>query len=345
MPSKDRKPSVTLRWSGGATFSRQFQRVARAFRPLIPVFFVLPFTFFVPIVLNSQTTTSGGLNGVVTDPSDAVVPNAPVELRDNSKGTILSTNTNSEGTYQFSFVLPSNYTLTVAHPGFETTKRILTIFLGPPSTLNVQLKIATASTTVEVTDESPLIDAENGDVATTMTEQQVSQLPNPGGDLTYIAQTAPGAIMNTEGGFGNFSILGMPGTSNLFTLNGMSDNDIGININFSGATNLLLGQNQIQEATVVSNGYSGQFGGAAGSNVNYITKSGGNAFHGNAQYFWNGRAFDANDWINNAYGVARPFSIANQWAGSLRGPIRKDKLFFFFNTEGLRVLALEVKGT
>jgi hypothetical protein len=95
----------------------------------------------------------------------------------------------------------------------------------------------------------------------------------------------------------------------------------------------------------VSNGYSGQFGGAAGSNVNYITKSGGNAFHGNAQYFWNGRAFDANDWINNAYGVARPFSIANQWAGSLRGPIRKDKLFFFFNTEGLRVLALEVKGT
>ena len=71
LPSKDRKPSVTLRWSGGATFSRQFQRVARAFRPLIPVFFVLPFTFFVPIVLNSQTTTSGGLNGVVTDPSDA----------------------------------------------------------------------------------------------------------------------------------------------------------------------------------------------------------------------------------------------------------------------------------
>ena len=118
----------------------------------------------------------------------------------------------------------------------------------------------------------------------------------------------------------------------------MNDTGNGANVNYSGAVNLLLGQNQIQEATVVSNGYSGQFGGAAGANINYVTKSGGNDFHGNALYFWNGRVLNANDWMNNANGTPRPFDIANQWAGSLGGPIKKDKLFFFINTEGLRVI-------
>jgi hypothetical protein len=102
--------------------------------------------------------------------------------------------------------------------------------------------------------------------------------------------------------------------------------------------NMLLGQNEVLEATIVSNGYSGQFGGAAGASVNYVTKSGGNDFHGNAAYYWNGTAFNANDWIDNATQVSRPFDIAHQWAGSLGGPIKKDKLFFFFDTEGMRAL-------
>ena len=101
---------------------------------------------------------------------------------------------------------------------------------------------------------------------------------------------------------------------------------------------MMLGQNEVQEATIVSNGYSGQFGGAAGASINYLTKSGGNDFHGNAAYYWNGSALNANDWIDNAYGNPRPFDIANQWAGSLGGPIKKDKLFFFFDTEGMRVI-------
>jgi hypothetical protein len=171
---------------------------------------------------------------------------------------------------------------------------------------------------------------------------QISQVPNPGNDLTYIAQTAPGAIMNTDtiGIYysGNLSILGMPGTSNLFTINGMNNNNIQLNTNNSGALGMMLGQNEVQEASIVSNGYSTQFGGAAGSNINYLTKSGGNAFHGNAAYYWNGSVLNANDWIDNAQGNPRPFDIANQWAGSLGGPIVKDKLFFFFDTEGMHVV-------
>jgi hypothetical protein len=118
----------------------------------------------------------------------------------------------------------------------------------------------------------------------------------------------------------------------------MDDNDPFLNLNSSGATNLLLGSNEIQESTIVSSGYSAEFGSLAGANVSYVTKSGGNNFHGNAVYYWNGSALNANDWFLNNAGDPKNFSNANQWAASIGGPIKKDKLFFFFNTEGLRVI-------
>src|SRR3989454_719063 len=288
--------------------------------------------------LHAQTTISGELVGLITDPSDAVVPDADVEIRDLAKGTIQTTKSDQEGVYRFFFVAPGRYTLTVTHGGFRDETRTVDVLLGPPVSANVRLAIARVSTKLTVSDEAPLIRAENGDVSTTVTQKQISEIPNPGNDLTYIAQTTPGVVMNTETSFAVFSSLGMPGTSNLFTVDGMNQNETASNTGLTGASNLMLGQNQIQEATVVSIGYSGQFGGAAGANVNYITKSGGNDFHGNGQYFWNGRVFNANDWLLNALGQPRPFEIANQWAGSLGGPIKKDKLFFFFNTEGLRLL-------
>ncbi len=282
------------------------------------------------------------MTGVVTDPSHAVVPHAAVELRDNAKGTIQNAKTNGDGVYRFFFLAPGSYTLIVSHEGFRDESRHVNVLLGPPGTRNITLEVAGGRATVKVTAEMPLLQAENGDASTTMNLLQISQVPNPGNDLTYIAQTAPGAIMNTDtiGVFslGNFSILGMPGTSNLFTLNGMNNNNIQVNTNNSGAMGMLLGQNEIQEATIVSNGYSAQFGGAAGSSVNYQTKSGGNAFHGNTGYYWNGSDLNANDWIDNAVGTPRPFDIANQWAGSLGGPIKKGKLFFFFDTEGMRLV-------
>ena len=321
-----------------------------------PRFLIFSILLLVSITLSrraaAQTATSGGLTGVVTDPSNAVVPDANVELTDNAKGITQEKATSSTGEYAFFFVPPGNYTLEVAHVGFQTIRQVLDVNVGPPSTLNIRLLIAGTSSTVTVTGEVPLIHAENGDAASTKSALQVADVPNPGNDLTYIAQTAPGAIMNTDGigfgGSGNFSILGMPGASNLFTLNGMNDNNsiehhvngesIISNTNNSGVLGMMLGQNEIQEATVVSNGYSGQFGGAAGASINYLTKSGTDAFHGNAQYYWNGSALNANDWIDNALGNPRPFNNAHQWAGSLGGPIKKDKLFFFFDTEGVRIL-------
>jgi len=294
------------------------------------------------VELRAQTTTSGGLTGVISDPSRAVVPEAVVQIRDNTKGASQTAKTDHDGVYRFFFLAPGSYTLTVSRPGFREENQNITVLLGPAETRNVTLKLAGTNATVKVTDEVPLLQAENGDVSTTMSRQQITEVPNPGNDLSYIAQTAPGAIMNTDtigvGYSGNISIFGMPGTSNLFTINGINNNNIGGNVNNSGVTGMMLGQNEVQEATIVSDGYSGQFGGAAGSNINYLTKSGSNAFHGNALYYWNGSALNANDWFDNALGNPKPFDVAHQWAGSLGGPIEKEKLFFFFDAEGLRVL-------
>jgi hypothetical protein len=288
--------------------------------------------------LDAQTTTSGSLTGVVIDQTGAVVPDADVEVKDSSKGTTQSTKTDGQGVYGLFFLAPGRYALKVAHPGFQEEKRAVNVLLGPPVSANVTLEITTASTTVNVTD-TPLVQADNGDVSTTMNQKQISEVPSPGNDLTYIVQTAPGVVMNTDvQGYANFSVMGMPGTSNLFTIDGINNNDSGTNFNRAGAVGLFLGQNQVQEATVVNAGYSGQFGGGAGANINYITKSGGNEFHGNAQYYWNGRVLNANNWFNKAFGNPRPFDIANQWAGSFGGPLKKKRLFFFLDSEGSRLV-------
>ena len=288
--------------------------------------------------LAAQTSTTGDITGIVTDPSGSVIPNATVTLKDETKGATQQTTTNAQGTYRFYLLTPGPFTVSATATGFQTTSRRVDVAVGQIETVGIQLTLGASSSSVTVTEAAPLLQTDNGDTSTALTEQQISQVPNPGNDLTYIAQLAPGTVMNTQGGMGNIEAFGLPATSNLFTMNGMDDNDPFLNVNNSGATNLLLGSNEILEADVVTNGYSGAFGTFGGINVNYVTKSGGNDFHGNAVYYWTGRAMDANDWFNKAEGNPRPFNNANQWAGSLGGPIKKDKLFFFLNTEGLRVL-------
>jgi hypothetical protein len=111
---------------------------------------------------------------------------------------------------------------------------------GQPTGADVRLDVAAASQTVDVPEASEGVQTENADVATTYNAEMIQNLPNPGGDITYIAQTAPGVVMNTQAGYGNFVADGMPATSNLFTINGTNSNDPFFGINNSGASNLLL---------------------------------------------------------------------------------------------------------
>lgn len=288
--------------------------------------------------LAAQTTTTGDITGLVTDPSGAVLPGATVSLRSLSTGTTSTATTGSNGTYRFSLLLPGQYSVSVTAKGFQTSTMTVPVRVGQATTANLSLKVGAATQTVTVTGEAVAVQRENGNITTTFTPEQVANLPDPGNDLTGIVQTSPGTVMNTQAGYGNFSTFGLPATSNLFTVNGMDNNDPFLSLNNSGATNLLLGKNDVQEVTVVNNGYAGQYGGLAGANVNYVSKSGSNDWHGNAIYYWNGRTLNANNFFNNASGVKKPFDNANQWAWSVGGPIVKDKTFFFFNQEGLRVV-------
>ena len=286
----------------------------------------------------AQSLTSGDITGVVTDPSGAVVANATVTAKNAETGTTQTQNTNAQGAYRFSLLSPGTYTVSASAKNFQSTQRQTTVSIGQASTLSFQLTLGTTEQIVEVTGEGSTVQSENANLSTTFTTDQIALVPNPGNDLSYIVQTAPGAVMNTQAGYGGSATYGLPATSNLFTVNGMNENDPFLNLNNSGATNLLLGQNDVNEATVVNNGYSGQYGGLAGANVNYVTKAGSNSFHGNANYWWNGRAMNANNYFNNQSGTPRPFDNANQWAASIGGPIKKDKTFFFVDYEGLRVV-------
>jgi hypothetical protein len=304
------------------------------------------FALLVPGVMLAQNVVTGGISGTVTDPSGAVVPNAALTLKSSATGETQQTNTGSTGLYNFALLKPGTYTVTIAQSGFRGVSQKVEVLLGQVIPVNIKLSVGNASETVEVTGTAPLLQTEDANISTTFTATQIDNLPNPGGDITSYAQTAPGVLMNTQAGFGygNFSAFGLPATSNLFTLNGNDENDPFLNLNNSGSSNLLLGQNEVQEVAVVSNGYTAQYGRQAGVQVDYSTKSGSNAFHGNASYWFNSSGFNANEWFQKSSEVAsgvpganqQLFAVANQWAGSVGGPIVKDKLFFYVDQEGLR---------
>ena len=291
-----------------------------------------------------QSLTTGDVTGTVTDTSGAVTPNVTVTLKSVDSGATRTTTTGSTGFYRFSLLSPGNYTITAEAQGFSKTERTVAVNLGQASVTDIKLQVGSTTQTVEVTTAAPLVNADNADLSTSFSQSLIQNEPNGGNDLTYIAQTAPGVTMNVGGGYGNFTANGLPATSNLFTVNGENDMDPYLNLNNSGATNLTLGKNELQEATVVSNAYSGQYGQQAGAQVNYVTKSGTNQYHGNVFYEWTGRKMDANDWFNKNQTptVPRPFANNNQWGAAFGGPIKKDKLFFFVDYEAVQYIVPSV---
>src|SRR6266576_4123140 len=128
--------------------------------------------------LNAQTTASGAVAGVVTDQSSAVIAEAEVEIRNDAKGTTQSARTDRDGAYRFFFVAPGAYTLIIRHTRFREAKRTVNVLLGPAVSVNITLEIAEVSSQMTVSDEAPLIHAENGDASATLTQQEISEVPN-----------------------------------------------------------------------------------------------------------------------------------------------------------------------
>ncbi len=283
-----------------------------------------------------QTVTTGDLTGTVKDATAAVIPGATVTLKSMDTGEARTEVTNGSGAYRFTFVKPGNYTIAAVSAGLVSDTTKVVVEVGQAISLDLVAKVQSVGQTIEVSASAELLNTDNANLSATFTARQMEELPMPGGDITTIAFTVPGINLSTGAGYGNFSSEGLPGTSNLFTINGADYDDPYLNLNNSGASNLTLGANEISETTVVQNGYSVQYGRFAGAQINYVTKHGTNAFHGDLVENWNGDMLNANDFFNNLNGVQRPRDDSNQYAALLSGPVIKNKLFFLADTEGIR---------
>ena len=290
------------------------------------LFYCVPQTSF------GQTITTGDITGAVKDATGAVVPGAKVILKSMDTGEARTGITNGSGVYRFIFLKPGNYTISASSSGLVSDTSKISVEVGQALSFDLIAKVQTLGQVIEVNESAGLINVENANTLATFTSKQLEELPIPGGDITTIAFTVPGINLSTGAGYGNFTSEGLPGTSNLFTINGADYDDPYLNLNNSGASNLTLGANEIAETTVVQNGYSVQYGRYAGAQVNYVTKHGTNDFHGDLLENWNGDTLNTNDYFNNLNGVPRPRAVSNQYGALISGPVIKNKLFFLADT-------------
>src|SRR5262249_44531252 len=152
--------------------------------------------------LKAQSLISGDIVGTVTDQSGATVSNASITATSKATGAVQTTRTNSNGSFRVPLLKPGDYSLVVSSPGFEQTSLSVSVSASTTSTADVRLTVGSTAETVEVTGAAPLLHTEAADLSTTFTQAEVQGLPNPGNDLTFVAQTAPGSVMNTGSGYG-----------------------------------------------------------------------------------------------------------------------------------------------
>jgi hypothetical protein len=288
----------------------------------------------------AQTAVTGGLNGVVTDSTGAVVPGATVTLVETSTGDTRVLTTNGSGLYTAAFLKPGSYRVSASARGLQSTTTSVEILVSQQSVANLTVSPTASKQTVTVSaNNAQLIQTQDASLTTTFTTQQFENLPNPGGDITTFAFTVPGVVMNTGTyGNGNFSTSGLPGISNLIVLNGADQTDSFFNDSTTGASSLSIGSAEIAEASLVQNGYNPEWGRQAGAVETYVTKSGSNHFHGLLQWTYNSSGFNANDFFYILDGIPRQKAISNQYAAQVGGPILHNKLFFFVDTEGIRYI-------
>ncbi|HTF63507.1 MAG TPA: carboxypeptidase-like regulatory domain-containing protein, partial [Edaphobacter sp.] len=319
--------------------------VALALVSLACIFGIIP-------CASSQSGTSSALTGVVTDSTHALVAGAKVTIKDVNTGAVRTGQSDSNGRFLFAQVNPGTYQIGVTAPSFSSQQSpSIVVAVGQTATANFTLSLAGTSQSMEVRAESPLMSLENPNTSTTLDAKTIKNLPNPGQDLTYVAQFAQGALMNTagssndakaSGGYGNVEFNGLPATSNGYIVDGFDANDPFLGLNIGLSTNLVIGLDALQEVTVNTNSYAVDQGRYGASQVNYFTKSWTNRFHGDVYEIWNGSLFNATDYFLHANdtpgNIARkPRSTVNQFGVSVGGPILRDRLFFFAHYEGIRI--------
>lgn len=269
-----------------------------------------------------------GLTGVVLDSSGASVPHAEVVVDNPHLGLHRKLTTTAAGVFSAPSLVPSaGYEVTVTATGFAPYEnRDITLLVGQNLSLKVSLQIASGATRVEVEAESPVIEIKT-DVSQNVTQAQIDNLPINGRRVDSFVLLTPGVA--PDGTFGLLSFRGIPGGNNFMT-DGNDTTETFYNEN-AGRTRIptQISQDAVQEFEVLSNAYSAEYGRALGGVINTVTRSGTNDYHGTGYWFFRNRTLNARD----PFATFNPSESRHQFGGSVAGPVIKDKLFFFLNTE------------
>ena len=286
-------------------------------------------------VLNAQTENAQ-LSGIVTDATGAVVPGASVAIRNIDTGTSRTATTSAGGVYALADLRPGTYDVTVTAQGFSTVKGRVTVTVGARASQDFKLEVGQTTTVVEVEENAAAVNTVSQTLGSTITSSEVLQLPTISRDPYALVATVGNVSNSDPSGRGvGYAINGQRSSGTNVLLDGTANND-----EFTATAGQRVPLDSVQEFSVLTNNFTAEFGRASAGVVNVATKSGTNDYHGSAYEFGRFSKLASNDFNDNANGIPKSVFTRNQFGYSIGGPVLpklKNKLFFFNNTEWIRV--------
>lgn len=318
--------------------------------------FVSVFVCFATIIVTSfAQSTDGNINGLVSDPSNAAVSNAEIVAVNDVTGVQYTTRTNNEGIYVLPNLPPGPYRVQVSKVGFKTLiKPEIILNVQDSLSINFTLLIGAFHEVVTVEGGVPSMNTESASVSTVVDRQFAENLPLNGRSFQTLIYLTPGVVVTQSNiaDNGQFSVNGQRAESNYWMVDGVSAN-IGIGAanlgggnglggslgSFSalGGTNSLVSVDAMQEFRIQTSTYAPEFGRAPGAQIAIVTRSGTNQFHGTVFDYFRNDVLDANNWFADANGLPKAAERQNDFGGTFGGPLLKQRTFFFFSYEGLRL--------
>ena len=290
----------------------------------------------------AQTASTGALAGTVRDASGAVIPNATVTATSVDTGQARTTMTGTEGTYRFALLSPGNYRVRIEAGGFKAAEiPSATVSVTETAVLDRALEVGSQAQAVTVQSEVEAIQTTSSALGTIANSRTVTELPLNTRNYTNLLAMSAGVSGNVSNatqigkGATNMMVNGANNNQNTYLLNGMVENSFTATSEVSDGVWIgnfaMPNPDAIAEFKIQTSSYDAGYGRNPGANVNVVTKSGTNAFHGAAFEFLRNTALNANDWFLNRTNTPRPTLNSNQFGGDVGGPIKKDKLFFFLS--------------
>jgi Carboxypeptidase regulatory-like domain len=298
--------------------------------------------FMLTGVITAYPQASGStaeLRGQVVDSTGAVIPAATITITDVSKGSSRSTTTDAEGYYAFIGLLPSTYEIKVSAKGFAASSGKVALTVGQQANIPFKLTAGPVEVNVEIVAGGEVVDTNRTEQSSTVDAKQISNLPiNRRNFLDYALLTPGVTDSDNIADASDFRVAQTPQTGLSFGGNNGRGNSVSVDgaetIGASGGVQATLSQEAVQEFQVVRNSYSAEFGGAAGGVVNIVSKSGANSFHGSAFGLFRDQRFDARNYFDYNPNGKSSFN-RQQYGGSVLGPIKQDKTFYFTALERL----------